>query len=69
MCDIIGRVTMDMLMVDVTKVNCAIYDEVILIGESKGHKITLDDLCKATNEFTYEILTRINKRVEQIYIE
>ena len=69
MCDIIGRVTMDMLVVDVTNVECDIYDEVILIGESKGHKITLDDLCKATNEFTYEILTRINKRVEQIYIE
>lgn len=69
MCDIIGRVTMDMLVVDVTNVECDIYDEVILIGESKNHKITLDDLCSATGEFTYEMLTRINKRVEQIFIE
>lgn len=68
-CDIIGRVTMDMLVVDVTNVNCELYDEVILIGESKSHKISLDDLCKATGEFTYEMLTRINKRVEQIFIE
>ena len=69
MCAIIGRVTMDMLVVDVTNVNCSLYDEVILIGESKNHKITLDDLCEATGEFTYEMLTRINKRVEQIFIE
>ena len=69
MCAIIGRVTMDMLVVDVTNVSCSLYDEVILIGESKNHKITLDDLCEATGEFTYEMLTRINKRVEQIFIE
>ena len=68
-CDIIGRVTMDMLVVDVSNVECKIYDEVVLIGESENHKITLDDLCNATGEFTYEMLTRINKRVEQIFIE
>lgn len=68
-CDIIGRVTMDMLVVDVTNIDCKLYDEVILIGESESHKISLDDLCNATGEFTYEMLTRINKRVEQIFIE
>ena len=60
---------MDMFMVDVTGVKCEEGDEVILIGESEHEKITLDELCSITNEFTYEILTRINWRVERIYIE
>ena len=68
-CKVIGRVTMDMFMVDVTGVKCEEGDEVILIGESEHEKITLDELCSITNEFTYEILTRINWRVERIYIE
>lgn len=68
-CKVIGRVTMDMFMVDVTGVKCEVGDEVILIGESEHEKITLDELCSITNEFTYEILTRINWRVERIYID
>lgn len=68
-CKVIGRVTMDMFMVDVTGVRCEEGDEVILIGESEHEKITLDELCSITNEFTYEILTRINWRVERVYID
>lgn len=69
LCPIVGRVTMDMFMVDVTNVDCKLYDEVILIGKSETKEITLDDFCELTNEFNYEILTRINHRVEKIYVE
>ncbi|MBQ7743664.1 MAG: alanine racemase [Lachnospiraceae bacterium] len=68
-CKIVGRITMDMLMVDVTDVDCKVDDEVILIGESNSEKITLDTLSEETGEFSYELLTRINKRVDRIYID
>ena len=67
-CKIVGRITMDMLMVDITNVNCSLYDEVILIGKSKSHEITVNDLAKMSSEFHYEMLTSINKRVPTIFI-
>lgn len=66
-CPVIGKVTMDMFMVDVTKVDCKVEDEVILIGESKNEQITIDEICKLTGEFNYELLTRINARVKRVY--
>ena len=68
-CRILGRVAMDMLMVDVSNVDCKVDDEVVLIGKSKNEEITLDELCDKTGEFTYEILTSINSRVQNVYIE
>lgn len=67
LCPVIGKVTMDMFMVDVTNVNCNVEDEVILIGESEHEKVTVDDICKLTGEFNYELLTRINARVKRVY--
>ena len=66
-CKVVGRITMDMFMVDVTGVDCKLEDEVILIGESENEKITIDDICEVTGEFNYELLTRINSRVKRIY--
>ena len=68
-CPIVGRVTMDMFMVDVTGVDCKIEDDVILVGESNNQKITYQDIADITGEFTYELLTRINKRVARTYID
>ena len=66
-CKVVGRITMDMFMVDVTGIDCKLEDEVILIGESENEKITIDDICEVTGEFNYELLTRINSRVKRIY--
>lgn len=66
-CSIIGRISMDAMMVDVSNVDCKINDEVILIGKSETEEITLKELCDRTGEFTYEILTRINTRAKSIF--
>ena len=66
-CSIIGRISMDAMMVDVSNVDCKINDEVILIGKSETEEITLKELCDKTGEFTYEILTRINTRAKSIF--
>ena len=68
-CKIVGRVTMDMFMVDVSECDCKLYDEVILVGSSEHNSISLDELSDITGEFNYELLTRINSRVEKIYIQ
>ena len=67
-CKVLGRITMDAFMVDVTKVDCKVNDEVILIGESQNEKVSLQEICDLTKEFTYELLVRINKRVERVFV-
>ncbi len=68
-CPVIGRVTMDMLMVDVTNVDCKLEDEVILIGKSDHQEITYQDICDLTGDFIYELLTKINQRVKRVYVD
>ena len=68
-CPVVGRVTMDMFMVDVTGVDCKVEDEVILVGKSENQEITYQDICDLTGDFVYELLTKINQRVKRIYID
>ncbi|MBD3271621.1 MAG: alanine racemase [Elusimicrobia bacterium] len=66
-CPVIGRVTMDMIMVDVTRVKkCAIGDEVILIGGSGKEFITAEELATQCRTINYEIVCRIADRVPRI---
>ena len=67
-CRIVGRITMDALMVDVTDVDCEVNDEVVLIGDSYNERISLQEICDLTHEFSYELLVRVNKRVKRIFI-
>lgn len=67
---IVGRVCMDQIIVDVTKIpNVKKGDDVILIGESNGEKITADDMAVKLGTISYEILCDIGKRVERIYVK
>lgn len=61
---VLGRVTMDMIIVDVTKIpNVKAGDEVILIG--KGLPVEeIADLCDTSN---YEIVTQLNPLMKRIY--
>ena len=68
-CPVVGRVTMDMFMVDVTNVDCKIEDVAILVGKSDNQEITYQDICDLTGDFIYELLTKINQRVKRIYVD
>lgn len=60
-CKIIGRICMNMMMVDVSSVpNAAAEQEVVLIGISGRHRVTADELAAKVGTISYEILTRIN---------
>lgn len=66
---IVGRITMDMCMCDVTEIDgVKVGDEVILIGESCGEKIIVEDLAKLMNTIPFEVTVRISKRVPRHYI-
>ena len=60
---IVGSVCMDMLMVDVTDIECAEGDQVIVFGESP----TVKFMAQKLNTIPYEILTSISQRVKRVF--
>jgi len=58
-CFILGNVCMDMIMVDVTEVDCNEGDEVIVFNSQK----MVNELAKNANTISYEILTAISQRI------
>lgn len=67
---IVGRVSMDLSLVDVTDVpGVEIGDEVILIGASGGLRITAWDHANAAGTIPYEVLCNISKRVPRKYVD
>jgi alanine racemase len=67
---IIGRVTMDMTMVDLTDIEPKpqVGDEVILIGKLGQLAVTADDLADWAGTISYEVLTGVSKRVARMYV-
>ena len=63
---IIGKVCMDITMVDLTEISQAkILDKVIVIGKDGDNIITADDIAQKSSTISYEILTlfgRLNKK-------
>ena len=60
---IIGSVCMDMLMVDVSEINCKEGDQVIIFGESP----TVTNMAQQLQTIPYEILTSISQRVKRMF--
>jgi alanine racemase len=59
---ILGSVCMDMLMVDVTEIDCTEGDSVIVFYESP----TVSQMAKVKHN-TYEVLTSISQRVKRVF--
>jgi len=65
---VLGRVSMDMVVVDVTGVkDVKAGDVVTLIGRDGREQITADELADLAGTVNYEIVTRINPLIERIY--
>ncbi|MEE9316566.1 MAG: alanine racemase [bacterium] len=66
---LVGRVCMDMCMVDVTSLpNVKVGEEVVLIGSQGKEKITANEIAKLIGTITYEVVCGISKRVPRIYL-
>ena len=67
-CAVLGRVTMDQMMVDVTRVpGVKAGDETVLIGRQGGEEITADELAGWCGTIPWEVLTSISYRVPRVY--
>ncbi len=65
---VVGRVCMDMMMVDLTgHGDVQVGDEVILMGRQGREAITADDIAQKTGTIAYEILCGIGPRVPRVY--
>jgi alanine racemase len=64
-CPTVGRVCMDMIMVDVTNIEVKEGDSVEIIGINQ----TLEKLAESLQTIPYEVLTSISKRVHRVYLE
>lgn len=66
---VMGRVCMDMLMVDVTDIPEAKEgDEVVLFGEQDGQFQSVEALAEGADTIAYEILSGISPRVRRVYV-
>ncbi|NOY52444.1 MAG: alanine racemase [Deltaproteobacteria bacterium] len=65
---VVGRVTMDMTLIDVTGIHeTALGDRVTLLGKDGGEEITAWELARWNDSIAYEILCGIRRRVPRIY--
>ena len=68
-CPLLGRVTMDLIMIDVSHVGDAVVgDEVILMGRQNEEEIPCAELAERADTITWEITTRIGSRVRRVYV-
>ncbi|MEI6865419.1 alanine racemase [Flavicella sp.] len=58
-CPILGNVCMDMIMVDISNVDCKEGDEVIIFDNQE----MVNELAKNSNTISYEIITGISQRI------
>jgi len=62
---VIGRVTMDQIMVDVTSVpGVSVGDEVVVIGRQGDDEITVDEIAGLVGTIPYDLLCSLGKQVQ-----
>jgi len=64
---IVGAVSMDMLAADVTGLDAAPGDEVVLLGSQGADRIDVREMAATIGTIPYEILCRIGTRIERVY--
>ncbi len=66
---IIGRVCMDLTMLDVGRISdVGMEDEVVIFGRQGNDSITADDLASELNTINYEIVSTVMARVPRVYV-
>jgi alanine racemase len=59
--NVIGRVAMNMIVIDITDIkNVKLEDEVALLGNKDGLKVSADEWAKKIGTINYEVVSRIN---------
>ena len=66
-CAILGRVTMDQIMADVTGVTASPGDEAVLIGTQGRETISVRELATLAGTIAWDIFTGIGQRVARLH--
>jgi alanine racemase len=67
---IIGRVCMDLTMLDVDGIeNVQIGDEVVIFGQQGNETLSVDEMASLLNTINYEIVSTITARVPRVYLK
>lgn len=67
--NVVGRVCMDQLMLDVTDIDGVCEgDEVTIFGKDGENMLSADEMASLTNSINYEVVCLIGKRVPRIYL-
>jgi alanine racemase len=68
-CPLLGRVTMDLIMIDVSSVrDINVGEEVVLMGRQSDQEIPCAELAERASTITWEITTRIGARVQRVLV-
>ncbi len=67
-CPLLGRVTMDLMMIDVSEVDAQVGDEVVLMGRQGDAEVSAVELAERAGTISWEIITRIGSRVRRVYV-
>ena len=66
---IVGRISMDMCTVDVTRIpECEIGDEVVLMGMQGEEYISAGEIAEKSGTISYEILCALGKRAPRVFV-
>ncbi len=66
-CSVVGLVTMDMIMVDVTDVHCEVGAVATLIGGNDPNALSLDEVAAQGKLSPYELLVGLRMRLSRVY--
>lgn len=63
---VVGRIAMNMTMLDVTDVGAELDDEVVLIGRQGDAEIRVEELAEKIGTIPYEVVSRINPLIPRV---
>jgi alanine racemase len=67
--NVVGRVAMNMIMADITDIkNVKLEDEVALLGNKDGLKVSADEWAKKIGTINYEVISRINPLLPRVIV-
>jgi alanine racemase len=68
-CALLGRVTMDLMMIDVSHLKEAtVGDEAVLLGRQRDEEVSATELAERADTISWEIVTRIGSRVRRVFV-
>ena len=65
---VLGKVSMDMTVIDVTGIDCRPGDVTTIIGKDSGNELTASEVAQRAGTINYEFVTRLNPLIQKIVV-